>query len=642
MTFTAAETIEVAEYRYFTTDISTGKVIMEVPFGDVSWERKISSAGSFSGSIPADPSQDHFDLYNSTLPGKRGLYIVRNGLCVWGGIIWSRDYSITERKLSISALEWDSYLHHRVFWKSINFPANVTIKKFIEDFMTYSFNDEEDLVGPNNAVITPQSNEYIGYSASDLYSVTYAYQRSSTNTIRIYLKPEEQHTYAVGDVVRLGGFGSASIEAVTYGWNNINVAVTSVSTDMNSFTFTAPGAVPSTTLVTLGEGSSAFNILSSYYTTVKNSAKVAMTWSIDSDLNDYITTDVDAADIRPFTFRGVEMRYIGEIFDNLASSGVQCHALTARATKVNSTTYNNLTYYAAPTANTVVFTTQFAHGYTAGNQVTISGTNFDGTYSISSPSTYTFTVTTVTTHSTASTTSLMGSRFLSTRFDYFIDCSYDASTHSFVNTLRAWVVRKDRNDPLRANDDNQLSLETLYGPSKLHAGNFVFEHPGNITELTLSENADSSATRTWVVDSGGDLSNSKYYASYTNIRYIQEGWPLLETASTDRNLNVFTDQMVNKFALNIGYRLAPPIGQFNVTVNGSIEPKVGTYKPGDWCIVIPGDTFINNRLQPPYEDRTGLLVRKILSMKVNVPNNPAFPETVELELIPEWEVTASA
>ena len=49
---------------------------------------------------------------------------------------------------------------------------------------------------------------------------------------------------------------------------------------------------------------------------------------------------------------------------------------------------------------------------------------------------------------------------------------------------------------------------------------------------------------------------------------------------------------------------------------------------------------MNNRLKPPYENREGILVRKIASMSVSVPDNPAFPETVDLDLVPEWEVNS--
>ena len=48
------DTVQVPKYRYYTASLLDGSVIMEVPFGGVSWERKISTAGAFSGSIGAD------------------------------------------------------------------------------------------------------------------------------------------------------------------------------------------------------------------------------------------------------------------------------------------------------------------------------------------------------------------------------------------------------------------------------------------------------------------------------------------------------------------------------------------------------------------------------------------------------------
>jgi hypothetical protein len=38
------------------------------------------------------------------------------------------------------------------------------------------------------------------------------------------------------------------------------------------------------------------------------------------------------------------------------------------------------------------------------------------------------------------------------------------------------------------------------------------------------------------------------------------------------------------------------------------------------------------------EPRTDLLLRKIEGFKVSVPDNPSFPEQVDLTLIHEWEI----
>ena len=80
------------------------------------------------------------------------------------------------------------------------------------------------------------------------------------------------------------------------------------------------------------------------------------------------------------------------------------------------------------------------------------------------------------------------------------------------------------------------------------------------------------------------------------------------------------------------------MSDLKVSVNGSLRPKIGTYAPGDWCCLIFNDDFIKLRLASNLEPRSDLLVRKIESYKVDVPDNPSFPEKVELNLITEWEV----
>ena len=105
-----------AEYRYFTTNLLSNDVLAEIPFKSVSFERALNSAGTFSGTIPVLPSNTGMDLYNSTMPGKTGLYIVRDGVCVWGGIIWSRSYNVVDRSLNVNASEFTSYLYHRNIW----------------------------------------------------------------------------------------------------------------------------------------------------------------------------------------------------------------------------------------------------------------------------------------------------------------------------------------------------------------------------------------------------------------------------------------------------------------------------------------------------------------------------------------------
>lgn len=549
MSIVSEGSASVPEYRYFTASIIDGSVLMEVPFSGVSWERKISTAGQFSGSIAADPTQDHFDLYPSTLPGKTALYVVRDGVCVWGGIIWSRDYDITTKELGITALEFTSYLYHRVYWKTMTIEEGQTVQQLIEQMIEAAFNDQSAF------------NEPLAYSASDVHFLVNSYQQTASTTVT--LVTEEDHSFAVGDIVKIGGFATATTNGGRDYFNGV-FTLTAVNTAARSITYTV-GTSASIGTTNTAADLGGFVILNSTYDTIDDSASINMQYDVMisdpvTDLDKYII--VGTGDNNPFTFRGSEMKYVGEILANFAANGVPSYL---------STDVNQLV--------------------------------------------------------------------VSTRFDYYVECAYDPSTYSFTNTFKAWYVRKDVNTAAGSSSTTP-GLETLYGPSEAGASSFIFEHPGNIAEFTMTENADASSSRTWMVDSGNDLNAGaeKYYGSYTNIPYLSDGWPILEIAITDRDLAVDTDEQILPYAKAVGYRLAPPIGEYKITVNGSLDPKVGTYWPGDWCIVIPDDAFIRNRLKPPYENRENLLVRKIGSMKVNVPDNPTFPETVELDLIPEWEV----
>lgn len=107
------------DYRYITVDLLTNEFLAEIPFGSVKWGRAVRRAGEFSGEIPVVKENAHLNIYENTMPGRTALYIMRNGKCVWGGIIWSRSYEPEKRVLSVSGLEFISYFYHRYVWKTL-------------------------------------------------------------------------------------------------------------------------------------------------------------------------------------------------------------------------------------------------------------------------------------------------------------------------------------------------------------------------------------------------------------------------------------------------------------------------------------------------------------------------------------------
>lgn len=123
--------IESADYRYILTNTMDDEVVSEIPFSEVSYSNVLNEAGTFSGKISVNDATLNLDLYNSTTPGLRSLYVLRGDACVWGGIVSGRTYDAKTRELTVTADQFVSYLDRRVLWKTWSTQYSCTID--IED-----------------------------------------------------------------------------------------------------------------------------------------------------------------------------------------------------------------------------------------------------------------------------------------------------------------------------------------------------------------------------------------------------------------------------------------------------------------------------------------------------------------------------
>jgi hypothetical protein len=177
--------------------------------------------------------------------------------------------------------------------------------------------------------------------------------------------------------------------------------------------------------------------------------------------------------------------------------------------------------------------------------------------------------------------------------------------------------------------------------SVLGADRYVFEYPGNIFQFTLNENAEESATRMWVGGSadGLDGTASQPYAAATAKDLLNQGWPLLDEMEEKNDVNTVAagKEALYDYALDFLGESRPPEATFSIDVNGSLDPVVGSYYPGDWCSIILDDEFVRMRLATDLEPRGDVIVRKIVGYSVSVPESPSFPEKVTLNLETEWK-----
>lgn len=217
-------------------------------------------------------------------------------------------------------------------------------------------------------------------------------------------------------------------------------------------------------------------------------------------------------------------------------------------------------------------------------------------------------------------------------FEYRIDCSFDKELDKFT---KKFVL-------IPINFPNEPPAGTVAPLSRYGADKLIFEYPGgNISSVTIEESAEESATRFFAVgetDLGPDAGPNIGVASADGLLTGKSGrkWPLLDASETVNGVD--NKDELHAYAKRYLSEAAPPYTTLGVTLNGSIAPYVGTYKPGDWCALILDDPFMKMRLESEMEPREDVFVRKISSYTVSVPDGVTFPETVSLNLVAEWEV----
>lgn len=100
-------------YRYVLCDIRNGDVLDEVDFKNVTYSTVLSGIGEFSGSLSVNPETSVINLRGITEPAKTTLYIFRDDVLFWGGIVWKRNFDSDSRTLQIVANTFESYFYRR-------------------------------------------------------------------------------------------------------------------------------------------------------------------------------------------------------------------------------------------------------------------------------------------------------------------------------------------------------------------------------------------------------------------------------------------------------------------------------------------------------------------------------------------------
>jgi hypothetical protein len=665
---------EKIEYRFFLTDLLSNEIISEVPFKDVSFGRQVRRAGDFSGTISFIPQTKGLNLYESTMPGRTGLYVMRNGVCVWGGIIWSRSYDVLSKELNVSASEFISYFYHRHIWQTLIYGS-----KFI-GIASYSI---------TSGIATVVTEEPHGFETTDRVSISFTSPLVDGVRTIASVNSANQFTFSVasGNVAPTA-INTGAVRGLVDTYDFVRDILGLTATDLAGISFANEEIEPSQTLQASVVSKQRSNNIVTLITSSPHGLVIGqeiLVYEVDISLNgSHIVTSTPNETTLTYELPG----------PNIAKSSLPGLRTINIATK-SLTALPSAVTIDSPAVATIVLAE--AHNAGIGQRVLLQGVDsffsdrldkrYDGLFEISgipNSTTIQFNTTGVLSEPTASVvggTATFGSKIVYGSygsfsynadidiqtsnetsglfqdqkiyrgyelktvgeileeysenikgFEYRIDCDYDYDTASFTRTF----VLLDLSGPPEAEEGG------LPDVSRFGADSVVFEYPGNISTFTVEESAENAATRMFTMgkidDISGDSSQPYSAASATQLLNNLNGksWPLLDQAEAIDGVS--DEQELYSYAQDYLYESLPPISEFSLTVNGSLSPVVGSYKPGDFCSIIVNDEFVRERLASDSEPRDDIIIRKIVGYSVSVPNSPHYPEDVSLELITDWKV----
>lgn len=718
---TASTQAPTADYRYIITETLGDAVVAELPFVDVSFNSRLNEAGQFQGSFPITEGNSVVDVYNSTLPGKHSIYVLRDGVCVWGGIISSRSYNIKEKILDVSADEFVSYLDRRVVWKtwSTEYPCDIEVFDGYVDSPdepnpprmgmvtltgTQTFNEFNLIPGKSKVRLwfgtksedDPNKNYqyYNGYyTVSDdpdfapdpdgkFFFFSAFYRPPNAKTFRKIV--EENFSSDIGCSVKFrqetddylttlltehfsddllslgfavennapGRLQRLEIESFSRTDNVATIKTvkdnylvpgqiiairdlagfrtnrTRVISAIDSKTFTYPFTGPNIPLTLASEVNKVVQIesfqrvqdIATFYTDEAHGLQAGDVVRLSG-----VTGQIDSRDLHLVTRSGVSQDPDLETAFQISSPGRKINLSTAAATAAAS----RIAMLEFTTAGSFINNSNIGIEFERDTELSTTMVDQEP---IGGSELFTFKEV-IDKYSN----DLIG-------FDYRIDCSFDRNTNTFSKEFKFLplvpkTLQQYVNDPGGVIPPDTLPDIEYFSVDGKNAKNIAFEFPGNIETVDFTESLDEGATRIFTQGAGDTGGSGKFfpYGAATDYDSLKDGWPLFDKVVKKSKL--YEEEDLYQIAKSIRSQAQLPVATFSITVNGSLDPQVGTYRPGDWCVVRIDDPFIAQRLASYYENKGDaarrVFLRKISGVSVQLSNNPTLPEIVSLELVTE-------
>lgn len=132
-------------YTYLFCDLLTDTLLAELPLSGVQYSWELNGIGKLSASIPYNDETLPLDPETASTPGRTAVYVDRDGVLVWGGIVWTRQDTTGGK--AIQAAELLSYFQHRYVKKTLSNDTSLLINtEYVQDGGQRIYSDQKFIV----------------------------------------------------------------------------------------------------------------------------------------------------------------------------------------------------------------------------------------------------------------------------------------------------------------------------------------------------------------------------------------------------------------------------------------------------------------------------------------------------------------
>jgi len=271
----------MANYRYLFADLLTNTILAELPLTAVNFTQQLNTAGTFTGELLiSGVNTTNLNVASATIPARTAVYVDRDGVLVWGGVLWAREYNSTSQTIKLTAREFESYFERRritsdtVFTSTDQLTAVQTIITNAQAATNGNINVQ--LGGETSGVLINRT--VYGYEYKTVFSLIQDLSRSTTGfDFNIYVYYDSNGNPA--KLLRLGYPRYGRVYSAT----SLTAPVFELPGNIIEYTWPEDGSTAANTLYALGAGSNPGRLTS----TAVDGSKIAAGWPLLEDQSNY-------------------------------------------------------------------------------------------------------------------------------------------------------------------------------------------------------------------------------------------------------------------------------------------------------------------------------------------------------------------